>query len=99
MVRLMCVALGLAMLAGTCGAAEFEPPTRLKAGDKFIRVESPGYACPAWADVDGDGKPELVVGQFAQGKMKLFKHLGNLKFEEGEWLKADGKVAQVEGVW
>ena len=99
MVRVTSAALAIAVLAGVGSAAEFEPPVRLKAGGKFVRAESPGYACPAWADVDGDGKPELVVGQFAQGKMKVFKHLGKLDFAEGEWLKAGGKVAQVEGVW
>jgi hypothetical protein len=99
MVRATSTVLAIGMLANVGSAVEFESPVRLKAGGKFIRVESPGYACPMWADVDGDGKPELVVGQFAQGKMRMYKHLGKLKFSDGEWLKADGKVAQIEGVW
>jgi hypothetical protein len=82
-----------------CQAAEFEAPVRLKAGETAIRVESPGYAAPCWADIDGDGKKELLVGQFHQGKIKVCKHLGELKFASEEWLKADGKVAEVPGVW
>ena len=31
--------------------------------------------------------------------MQVFKGLGGTKFAAGEWLKADGKVAEVPGVW
>jgi hypothetical protein len=80
-------------------AADFENPVRLKAGDAAIRVESPGYAAPCWADLYGDGKMHLLVGQFNDGKIRVFKHLGGEKFAPGEWLKAEGKVAEVPGVW
>lgn len=80
-------------------ATEFEPPVRLKAGDTAVRVEAPGYACPCWADIDGDGKPELLVGQFNGGKIKVYKHQSGAKFAAGTWLQAGGKVAQVPGVW
>ena len=82
-----------------CSAADFEPPVRLKAGDAAVRVESPGYAAPCWADVDGDGKKELLVGQFNKGKIRVFQHLGAAKFAPGNWLLADGQVAEVPGVW
>lgn len=80
-------------------AADFEAPQRLKAGDEFIRVESPGWACPALADLNGDGKLDLLVGQFNKGKIRVFNGQGGLKFAPGEWLKAEGDVAQVPGVW
>lgn len=82
-----------------CGATEFQPPVRLKAGDAAVRVESPGYAAPCWADVDADGKKELLVGQFAKGKIRVFKHQEAEKFAAGEWLQAGGEVAEVPGVW
>jgi len=85
--------------AAAAGDVQFAAPVRLKAGDKFIRVDQPGYACPCWGDIDGDGKPELLVGQFAGGKIKVYRHLGDLKFAPGEWLMADGKPAEVPGVW
>lgn len=82
-----------------CGAAEFEQPVRLLADGKPVRVESPGYAAPGWADVDGDGKKDLLVGQFNQGKIKVYKNLGDDKYAAGTWLQAEGDVAEVPGVW
>ncbi len=78
---------------------EFHPPVRLEAGGSPIRVEQPGYACPSLFDVTRDGKPDLVVGQFKDGKMQVFAGLGGGKFAKGEWLMAEGDVAQVPGVW
>jgi hypothetical protein len=91
----------LVILCGSalCSAIEFAPPVRLKADGVPIRVESPGYACPCLADVDGDGKLDLLVGQFNQGKIRVFKGLGGGKFAKGTWLKAEGKAAEVPGVW
>lgn len=80
-------------------AAEFEEPVLLKAAGEPIGVESPGYAAPCWADIDGDGKEELLVGQFSKGKIKVYQHLGDLEFAEGEWLEAEGEIAEVPGVW
>ena len=78
---------------------QFGAPVRLTAGDGFVKVEAPGYAAPCLADVDGDGKKDLVVGQFADGKMKVHKNLGGGKLAEGRWLEVDGAVAEVPGVW
>ena len=91
--------LSLVCGVGACGAADFAPPVRLQADGVAIRVESPGYACPCWADIDGKGKNDLLVGQFRGGKIKIYKNLGDSKFAAGEWLKAEGKVAEVPGVW
>src|SRR5262245_4738357 len=44
--------------------ADFELPVRLRAGEAAIRVQSPGYAAPCLADLNGDGKMHLLVGQF-----------------------------------
>lgn len=87
------------MIGGSALAAEFQPPVRLMADGKAVRVEAPGYACPAWVDLDGDGKKELLVGQFRGGKIMVYKHQSAEKFGPGEWLKAEGKVAEVPGVW
>ena len=85
--------------AGTAfsNAAEFEPPIRLKAGEAAIRVESPGFAAPCLANVNG--KSQLLVGQFNQGKIQIFEHLGAASFAPGKWLVAEGTVAEVPGVW
>lgn len=91
------------IVALCCGvpafAAEFEKPVRLKAGKDFVRVEAPGYAAPCLHDVDRDGKPDLVVGQFNKGKIRVYKGEGDMRFAEGTWLKAAGRPAEVPGVW
>ena len=79
--------------------AEFQTPMRLEGGGVLVKVESPGYAAPCWADIDGDGKKDLLVGQFMQGKIRVFKNLGDSKLAAGEWLQAEGAVAEVPGVW
>lgn len=91
----------LVVLGGvaTCRAAEFQRPVRLMAGGEPVRVERPGYAAPCWADVDGDGKKDLLVGQFNQGKIKVYKNLGGGNLAAGSWLEAEGEVAEVPGVW
>jgi len=91
--------LGLLCGPGLCGAADFQPPVRLTAGGAAVRVEAPGYAAPCWADVDGDGNRDLLVGQFNGGKVRVFKNLGDGKFAAGAWLQAEGKPAEVPGVW
>ncbi len=94
--------LALAVSSGLISAAravEFEAPVQLKGGGESVNVESPGYAAPCWADIDGDGKKDLLVGQFRQGKIRVYKNLGGRKLAAGEWLTADGKVVEVPGVW
>jgi hypothetical protein len=92
-------ALGLVCGASACGAADLASPVMLKAKGVAVRVEAPGYACPCWADIDGDGKKDLLVGQFRGGQIRFFKNLGDGQFAAGEWLQAEGKTAEVPGVW
>jgi hypothetical protein len=91
--------MGAGFLLPAADAVEFEKPARLKGGGEFIRVESPGFAAPCHDDIDGDGKKDLLVGQFRDGKIRVFKGLGGERFARGEWLRAEGKVATVPGVW
>jgi hypothetical protein len=83
-------------------AAEFAKPVLLEAGGAPIKVDPPGYACPSWADWDGDGKYDLLVGQFAKGKIWFFKNQGGdslPRLKKGELLLAGKKPAEVPGVW
>lgn len=54
----------------------FAKPVRLKAGNTFIDTEV-GHAAPYVADIDRDGKLDLLVGQFDGGKLKICKNVGS----------------------
>ena len=79
--------------------ALFHAPVRLKAAEQFVKVDYPGYASPCFADVTGDGLGDLLVGQFDGGKIKVYENLGDGEFGAGKWLRAEGQIAEVPGVW
>ena len=81
---------------------EFEPAVMVTADGKGIKVEEPGYACPALFDMDKDGVEDLIVGQFNGGKMKWYRNLSSPsetpKYAKGEWIKTGDAPAEVPGV-
>jgi FG-GAP-like repeat len=91
--------LSTLLLGAFGGPTDFQPPVRLKADGVPVRVEGPGYAAPCWADIDGDGKKDLLIGQFNGGKIHVYKNLGDGRLKAAQWLKAEGAVAEVPGVW
>ena len=97
--KLLSLMVLLSLLPITARAVEFADPVRLQGAGEAVRVEAPGYAAPCWADIDADGKKDLLVGQFNGGKIKVYKNLGDDKLAAGDWLQVDGKPAEVPGVW
>ena len=86
--------LPLAVLPGKIELAE---PFLAKAAGEVIKVDT-GHAAPTFADFDGDKIPDLLVGQFGEGKLRIYKNVGTAKapkFDKFEWFMADGKVAHV----
>ena len=81
------------------GPFQFDSPKMLRSAKGPLLSDAPGYAAPCWADFDGDGKKELVVGQFAHGMMKIYRPGKEGFYQEGSFLEVDGKPAQVPGVW
>ena len=78
-------------------APELAPPIKLTAGSKPIDVEV-GHAAPCVADLKGDGKPCLLVGQFGEGKLRVYPNLGTKaepRFDKFEWFRAGGKLGTV----
>ncbi len=78
-------------------AAELAPPVKLVAAGKPINVEV-GHAAPCLADLKGEGKPQLLVGQFGEGKLRIYPNVGSAKsprFEKFEWFHAGKEVGKV----
>lgn len=77
---------------------ELEPPVRLEAAGKPIDAAEIGHAAPFVCDFDGDGLKDLLVGQFKDGLLWIYRNEGTnsepklaagVKFKEG---KEDGRV-------
>jgi hypothetical protein len=98
--RLACLALaGMGLAPGTsaANAPDLAAPIRLTAGGQPIDVEV-GHAAPWVADFDGDGLPDLLVGQFGNGKLRLYRNRGTEKapeFSTFAWFQAGGADARV----
>lgn len=61
------------------GAPDLLAPTRVRSGTEFIDVTT-GHAAPLMRDMDGDGIPDLLVGEFGSGR-----------FPEAEFLTPESK--------
>jgi len=89
---------GPACRKGPGGAGpELAPPITITAGGKPIDVEV-GHAAPCVADLKGDGKPCLLVGQFGGGKLRVYANLGTKgkrRFDKFEWFQAGDKLGTV----
>jgi hypothetical protein len=78
-------------------APDLAQPIHLWAGGQPINVDM-GHAAPFLADLKADGHLTLLVGQFGEGRLRLYPNLGTRndpKFDQFEWFKVDGKVVNV----
>jgi hypothetical protein len=72
--------------------SDLAPPVAVQASGKPIDVDV-GHAAPCLADLLGEGKPQLLVGQFGDGKLRVYRNTGEAKapgFKDFEWFKAGG---------
>jgi hypothetical protein len=87
-----------------CGVArpaddsELEAPVPILAGGKPLDVERDGHAAPFFGDFDGNGVMDLLVGQYHEGRLRIYRNTGTNarpKFENYTWFQADGAIARV----
>jgi hypothetical protein len=74
------------------------PPVKIQAGGRPIDVERSGHAAPFVGDFDGDGKLDLLVGQYHEGRLRIYRNFGANKeprFDSFSWFQAGGKIASV----
>ncbi|MCI0650278.1 MAG: hypothetical protein L0Z55_00195 [Planctomycetes bacterium] len=78
--------------------AHFDPPIRLRAGDAFIDTSAfVAHTGPLLHDYDGDGKTDLLVGNFA-GSIQLYRNVGTREkpdYEAKGLLEADGAAVKI----
>jgi len=94
------VALPAAAFAANAPAAKSElaAPVQVQAEGKPIDITEVGHAAPFHADFDGDGKRDLLVGQFGGGKLRVYKNTGTEaepKFANYEYFKAGADLGTV----
>jgi hypothetical protein len=91
-----CIVASMLAVADPVGT-DLAPPIRLQAGGQPINVDM-GHAAPFVADLKGDGQMVLLVGQFGEGKLRLYPNIGTRKdpkFDKFEWFRVGGKVVTV----
>jgi hypothetical protein len=66
----------LLMIGSLARADELAKPFQVLAGDRPLDVGGIGYAAPFFGDFDMDGRRDLLVGQFREGKMRIFLNQG-----------------------
>lgn len=84
-------------MAAAQPSSRLEPPFRVLSGDRPIDVEI-GHAAPCFADFDRDGLPDLLVGQFGDGKLRVYRNTGKAgepRFDGFALFEAGGSTGKV----
>jgi len=96
-VALPAVAFAAANDAGVA-KSQLAAPVRIEAEGGPVDITEIGHAAPFFADVDGDGKRDLMVGQFGGGKLRIYKNVGTdrePRFGKYDYMKAGADLGTV----
>lgn len=79
-------------------APDLAPPVHVLAGGQPLDVERSGHAAPTVGDFDGDGKPDLLVGQYDGGMLRIYRNTGTAAapvFDTHTYFAAGGQTGRV----
>jgi hypothetical protein len=85
--------LALFALAAFAQTPVFDAPVAIEANSGPINVGTGGNASPFVVDWNGDGKRDLLLGQYDGGKVRFYENIGEDTapvFGDFSYLQADG---------
>jgi hypothetical protein len=88
----------LTTLALADEASDLLPPVQIRAGGQPLDIQREGHAAPFVGDFYEDGGLCLLVGQFSDGRLRIYRNTGTLtkpRFDSYTWFEAGGKIASV----
>ena len=86
------------MASAAAMAGDLAPPVHVQAGGRPIDVALDGHSAPFYGDIDGDGINDLLVGQFDEGQLRIYRNLGtnaSPRFEGYQRFEAGGALGSV----
>ena len=90
--------LAMALSAVSRGADDLERPIQVMAGGQPIDVGHSGLAAPCYADLDGRGVKDLLVGEGDEGRLRIYHNCGSSarpQFKEYSWFKVGAELGRV----
>ena len=91
-------AVALTSWATAAAAGELAAPVHVMADSEPLDVGGTGYAAPFMSDYDADGVRDLWVGEFREGKLRVYRNKGSNaepQFGEYEWFKDGAETGRV----
>ena len=89
----MSVLLALLAVVAFAQTPVFDAPVAIEANGAPINVGTGGNASPFLVDWNGDGKQDLLLGQYMYGKVRFYENIGGdtaPEFGDFAYLQADG---------
>jgi hypothetical protein len=74
------------------------PPVQVQSAGKALDIERQGHAAPFVGDFYEDGGLCLLVGQFDNGRLRIYRNTGTRakpRFDSYTWFEAGGQIASV----
>lgn len=106
------IAIHAAMIGVLCAATltaaaaeelrELHPPEQIEASGFAIDIEHSGHAAPFYGDFNEDGLPDLLVGEFFRGRLRVYPNVGGRdepRFEHYVRFEAGGKPVTIPTKW